>query len=476
MLLQAQAFGERQTPRRWPAVVALITLCGTVLVASFVRSDLTRNDFERFDDLRLLFLFFALFAGLCSVYVSTYLQRYAVSPRAVAVTTVTCTLLLLASFPVGSKDVFAYSFFGKIWGLYHANPYSVTIADLPADPWQPFMQARWRNLPAAYGPLFLWQARLIDAAAGPHLWVAVWSHKGVAALVFLATLWMARRVLHDTVAEVSAASWLFVLLAWNPLFLFESAGGGHNDVVMVFLLLAALSSWLHQRFRLGLALLALSIWYKWYSVIFVPAFLLESLKVLGIRAALRQAAWCLGVTLVIGVVLLSPLPGSVPMVLGQLFHPAAMHGIYPNELSPPLAALFWSLKGLGLFDGARGGLLFDALRLALFIGAVAAILARQWAAAASFSALIESCCLLGCAFFLLLITMLLPWHLLTVIACGIVRGREPFLALAVGLTVLAMLSYFVTFAIASVMLIAVLTALWALRRLPRGGRAAVLQR
>ena len=193
-------------------------------------------------------------------------------------------------------------------------------------------------------------------------------------------------------------------------------------------------------------------------------------------AALRQAAWCLAVTLVIGVVLLSPLPGSVPVVLSQLLHPAAMHGIYPNELSPPLAALFWSLEGLGLFDGARGGPLFDALRLGLFIGAVVVTLVRQWTAAASFSALIESCCLLGCAFFLLLITMLLPWHLLTVIACGIVCGREPFLALAVALTVLAMLSYFLTFAIASVTLIAVLAALWALRRLPTMRCAAMLQR
>src|SRR5713101_7810165 len=136
--------------RSWALGVPLICLCAAVLAASFLKSDLTRNDFERFDDLPLLFLFFALFAGWCGVYVVVYARRPVMSRRALAATTLVCAGLLLASFPVGSKDVFGYAFYGKMWRLYHANPYVATPADFPADAWQPFLQVRWRTLPTAY--------------------------------------------------------------------------------------------------------------------------------------------------------------------------------------------------------------------------------------------------------------------------------------------------------------------------------------
>ena len=59
--------------------------------------------------------------------------------------------------------------------------------------------------------------------------------------------------------------------------------------------------------------------------------------------------------------------------------------------------------------------------------------------------------------------MLLPWHLLSAIVFGLVAGREPFVLAAVVLTVLALLSYFLTFAVATLMLGVVLGALWLLR-------------
>ena len=59
----------------WRIGGALVLLCGAVSLASFFKSDPSQNDFERFADLRLLFLYFALFTGLCSVYVAVYRQR-----------------------------------------------------------------------------------------------------------------------------------------------------------------------------------------------------------------------------------------------------------------------------------------------------------------------------------------------------------------------------------------------------------------
>jgi len=452
----------------------LLALCGAILVASFIKSDLTRNDFERFDDLRLMFTFFTLFVGLGAAYISLYGQRPAIMRQTILITTLMCTALLLLSFPVGSKDVFGYAFYGKMWRLYGANPYVATPADFPADAWQPYLQVRWRTLPTAYGPLFLWQSWLVAAVAGSHLWVAIWIHKTLAAITWIGIVCLADSILHRTIETPAVRLWLLALVAWNPLFIFEPAGGGHNDIAMVLFVLATLWCWQARRFSTALALLAVSFWYKWYSIIFVPILLTDTLKLAGLRAALRHAAVWGSVAIASGVLFLSPLPGSLPSVIGQLMIPGAMRGVFPNELSPPLAALYWIEQAAGLFDTDLGGRIFDVTRFALFGVAAVAIFIRQWRAAASFAVVVEGCFLIGSAVFLFLITMLLPWHLLVIIAVGLITGREPFVLAAVGLTVLALLSYFLTFAVATVMLAVVVGTVWMMRRLGSHPRTALL--
>ena len=211
---------------------ALVLLCGAVSVASFFKSDPARNDFERFEDLRLLFLYFALFTGLCGVYVAIYVQPDAVPRRILVVTCGACVALLLAGFPVGSKDVFFYAFYGKIWAFYHANPYLATIADFPSDPWQALVQAQWRNKPALYGPLALEQSWLIYAITGEHLWWTVWLYKAWASATLILTLGVADALLRPA-GDVGLAATRLPLLAWNPLFLFECAGSAHNEITMV---------------------------------------------------------------------------------------------------------------------------------------------------------------------------------------------------------------------------------------------------
>jgi hypothetical protein len=479
MALHAQPAAP--VPTQAPAVLwrvlggALVLLCGAVSIASFVKGDPSRNDFERFADLRLLFLYFGLFGGLCAVYVAAYRQRQVVPQRTLLATCVACVILLLAGFPVGSRDVFFYAFYGKIWGFYHANPYMATIADFPSDSWQPLVQAQWRDKPALYGPLALWQSWLIHATSGAHLWAAVWLYKAAATATLALTLWVAKAILQPAAAATDgrAANGL-MLLVWNPLFLFECAGNAHNEITMVLLVVTALWCWREEYCNTSLTVLALSFWYKWYSLIFLPAFLIAALQRSGVRATIRDALVYTGAAVLFGLVLLAPLPGSLLPVSNALLHSGATRGIYPAELSPPLAALFWSLRASGLLATDQGLRLFHGARLALLCGALVLVFTRQWRATDPFAALSESCCLVAAAFFLLFVTILPPWHLLLVITLAIVCGREPFLLAAVVLTVLAMLSYFLTFAVATLMLCLIVGVLWSMRRL--GGRGIAHER
>jgi hypothetical protein len=239
---------------------------------------------------------------------------------------------------------------------------------------------------------------------------------------------------------------------------------------MVALVLLALWSWKAEQPERALAALAVSFCVKWYGLLFAPAFLVATYQAYGARRALRSAGAAATLIALVGVAALVCLPGSLQPMLGGLLHAGALRGIYPNELSPPLAAIFWSLRAVGSFDTERGQRLFDAIRIALFGLAVAAALIRQLRAAAPFPALVESCCLIGSAFFLLLITMLLPWHLLVVIALATVCGREPWLLWAATLTLLGLASYFLTFPVAALAGAISALAIWSLRSIRTHGR------
>ena len=443
--------------------VALAALCAGILIASFYKSDLAHNNFQRLENLPLLFVFFGLFTGLCGVYVGVYVERRPVSDRALVTTTVVCALLSLASFPMGSKDVLAYAFLGRMLGHYHVNPFLIAPAQFGADPWLHVADGALSRPVSSYGPLFMLQVWLVDAVAGRSLWLAVWAHKALATLLLFATLLVARALLRRT-APVPTAPALLVLLAWNPLFLFEAAGGGHNDIAMVLLLLASLWCWRADRHYTALVLLVLSFWYKLFSLIFVPIFLIDTFKTSGFRAAFREVLVCGAAGLLCGVILLEPLPGAFTVIIGGLVHPEKLQGVFPHEISPLLAALYWTLRAAGLFSTDLGFRIFDVTRVGMFAVAVLAIFLRQWRSEPGWAAVAENSFLIGLALFVLLITQLWPWHLLTIIALGVVCGREPFVLAAVVATVLALLSYFLTFAVSTLMFIMLVVALWLMRR------------
>jgi hypothetical protein len=62
--------------------------------------------------------------------------------------------------------------------------------------------------------------------------------------------------------------------AWNPLILLETAQNGHNDIVMIFLMLAAVWALTANRSAWVMPLLAVSVQIKYISIFIAPLFLL----------------------------------------------------------------------------------------------------------------------------------------------------------------------------------------------------------
>ena len=144
---------------------------------------------------------------------------------------------LLFMFPVGAADLFDQIFRGRILGHYGANPFFTPPNIYPDDPLRPWVGS-WANTASPYGPAWEVPAAAMSVLAGDDLWTNLLLFKGLvigAYIVAALALWGTLRRLRP---EWAARGLL--LFAWNPLILFETAGNGHNDMVMIAWMLVAL--------------------------------------------------------------------------------------------------------------------------------------------------------------------------------------------------------------------------------------------
>lgn len=151
-----------------------------------------------------------------------------------AYTTAGLWLLLLATPPLGSRDVYSYACQG--WSYAHGrDPYRLGVAAAGC-PWLDSVAPIWRDTPAPYGPLFVLLAALAVTVGG-----------GLAGAVALLRLYAVAGVLlaayclpglaRAAGVPVRRAAWLALAA---PLVGVHLVAGAHNDAVALGLLLVGL--------------------------------------------------------------------------------------------------------------------------------------------------------------------------------------------------------------------------------------------
>ncbi len=151
-------------------------------------------------------------------------------------------LLLLLCAPVMlSTDVYAYAIYGRVYAIYGANPYAEIAPITNADPFMPLFGIAYMS--SWYGPLWTLICAGVAWVGGDHVGLTALLFRGLsvtAALGAAGLLWSnLRRVAPERCAQG------LVLFLWNPLVVIEIGLSGHNDSVMVALVL--LGVWLHLR-------------------------------------------------------------------------------------------------------------------------------------------------------------------------------------------------------------------------------------
>ena len=203
------------------------------------------------------------------------------------------SIVLLFLYPFGAADIFDNIMHGRILGVYGANPFQDVARQYQGDPFYPYVA--WKRSPAAYGPAW-------ELLAGGVAWLVqqtlrvsgtlrvspiianVLAFKLVGALFLAGSAGAVAAVLRRQAPERALAGVL--LLAWNPVVLVETMGHGHNDIVMVFWVLAAAWALTGRRYTLAILALVLGALVKYLPVLMIPAALAIALRELG---AARQS-------------------------------------------------------------------------------------------------------------------------------------------------------------------------------------------
>lgn len=183
-------------------------------------------------------------------------------------------ITLLWIYPIGAADVFDYIFHGRILIHYNQNPFSSLIADYPNDPLYPY--PAWKYMPSVYGPIWIILSGMASLAAGSDLLLNLLFYKGLVTCFFLLTTFLIYRSLNRMTPHYALPGTL--LFAWNPLVLYETAGNGHNDIIMAFFVVLAIYFLSTKRQSLSVIALVGSGLMKFAAGLLAPLFLISIVK------------------------------------------------------------------------------------------------------------------------------------------------------------------------------------------------------
>jgi hypothetical protein len=186
------------------------------------------------------------------------------SAKAVLLTVAGLHLLVLLAPPLLSTDVFSYQIYARMGALYGANPYLHGPHAIALDPLYPYIGAKWVSTPTSYGPLFTALSYLLTPLS---IATSAFAYKALATFTSLACvglLWNAARL--RGVDPVRAAA----LFGLNPLIVLYGVGGGHNDLLMLALVIAGVLTTLQYRPRIGGGLIVLGAAIKLTGALVLP--------------------------------------------------------------------------------------------------------------------------------------------------------------------------------------------------------------
>lgn len=183
-----------------------------------------------------------------------------------------------------TQDIVDYVMRGRIVSLHGGNPYVQMAADFPDDPFVQLGDAGWKEFPLPYGPIVAdmqgavaWLANLFSFL--PPAWenlVACGMFKALFGVCLVLSAFVARSICAHVRPEDQDVA--FVAILWNPLLLNEGVIQGHNEPVMMLVLLVAVHAMIVGRAGLGAFALSVGVLTKIIPVLLAPVVFVWALR------------------------------------------------------------------------------------------------------------------------------------------------------------------------------------------------------
>ena len=187
------------------------------------------------------------------------------SARVVVMAIVVVHAVVLLGPPLASTDIFSYQAYARMGATYGINPYTHSPYAINLDGVFPYIGAKWSTTtPSAYGPVFTVSTYLLAPLT---IAASVFAYKSIAALASLAlvaVVWRCARLRGSDPVKAAA------LVGLNPLLVIYGVGGGHNDLLMLLVMVGGVYAILASREGLGGGLSMLAIGVKLTAGLVLP--------------------------------------------------------------------------------------------------------------------------------------------------------------------------------------------------------------
>jgi hypothetical protein len=318
------------------------------------------------DTLVILGLGAMIVAGASFLLVLLAAQRGMLSMRTVITLAVVYQVVILLLPLLLSRDVFSYSYYGRIVSRYGGNPYVQTPASFPQDPLWRFTWPEWRNVSSVYGPAFAWLAAALTAVFRS-ITAEIFGFKVIAIGATLASMAIVRSVAERV--NPARATYAVAMIGLNPILIFHTAGGGHVDALVMLSVAAAI--WLVVDGRELGATAALTLGALVKVTAAVPLVLLivylvarsEPGRRLGVLA--KHAATAVGISFLVALPFLQTHDPTLGM-LDLVHHDSWM-------ASPELMERLFEAIGRGVAGSVGGSIGVDIARMTVFAAIAAGL-------------------------------------------------------------------------------------------------------
>jgi hypothetical protein len=243
--------------------------------------------------------------GLFVLYILAIREARRVSPARGRLALFVCGAAQVAAmgwmYPVNAIDIYIYSARSRLFTEYGVNPMTTPPVDFGQDPYRRFASPDWATHVSPYGLLWSLIAAPTTYFAGDKIVLALAGFKILAGASALLCAWLIVRTVSPVRPSDAIAAGIFFL--WNPLVLWEGVGNGHNDLVMMVPVLAALWAWTRKRDEVVIPLLVLAATIKYVPIVIIPlAALAIWMRAGSWRARARVTIWSgIGTLIVVAV-------------------------------------------------------------------------------------------------------------------------------------------------------------------------------